>query len=74
MIDPRLSKVIKISKPGLRIPIIVETRQKPSPSDIQELRGYMNVARVSKIVNHVYGSADANAITSVSKSHKKSLI
>ena len=67
MIDPRLSKVIKISKPGLRIPIIVETRQKPSSSDIQELRGYMGVARVSKIVNHVYGSADDNAITSISK-------
>ncbi len=67
MIDPRLSKVIQITKPGLKIPIIVETRQPPSSSDIQEIKGYMRVSRVSNIVNHIYGSADANTIASISK-------
>jgi hypothetical protein len=67
MIDPRLSKVISITKPGFKIPIIVETRQPPSSSDIQEIKGYMRVSRVSNIVNHIYGSADANTIASISK-------
>ena len=66
MIGDRLKKVISITKTGFAIPVIIETRQQPSSSDVQELKGYMQVIRTSNIVNHVYGTADANAINALS--------
>ncbi len=66
-IDTRLTKVLQITRPGIQIPIIVETVKPPSSSDIQELNSEMSVRRVSSIANQVYGTADENSIKSIAR-------
>ncbi len=64
-IDSRLQKVLQITQPGTRLPIIVETLKTPSSSDVQELSQYISVKRVSNFVNQVYGYSDSYGIQNV---------
>lgn len=64
-IDSRLQKVMQITQPGTRLPIIVETIKIPTQSDVQEIGQFVEVKRVSNYVNQVYGYADSYGIQNV---------
>lgn len=65
IIDSRLNKIMQAVKETTGIPVIIETFNPPSSSDVQELRNYMSVTRTSNIVSQVYGNATSYGIQNI---------
>ncbi len=61
-ISARLNKVLQMIKPGIRLPIIVETIRPASNSDVADLSRFMQVRKVLLISNMVFGQADETGI------------
>lgn len=58
----RLNKVLQLVKPGIQLPIIVETIRPASNSDSADLSRFMQVRKISALSNMVFGVADEAGI------------